>query len=1198
MALFPVRKRGLKNFLYLILLSVLLRCSDKNQNLSTSNGNDTNEIQSKTVSAGTIPSQQNLEEERSTKKGKVLLTSVQSIRCGTPVINKAKAPPIAPLSSEGCKGYLPMQNFNTEQGLGLSSVSSCYADREGFIWFSTYGGGVSRFDGKSFTSFSKIHGLSNNTIYCIEEDLNGNIWFGTEGQGADCYDGKRFRNYSTRQGLTNNTVRSITRDRKGRLWFGTDNGATMYDGTEFHNVTPAGLLHASIRTIYEDQSGAMWFGTEGHGLCRYDGKTHAYYNTLDGLSDNTVWSFCEDNTHKLWVGTSNGISCFEGNLITNYILDGTVSNIPIKTISKDQTGRLWFATFGKGVLYYDGKFFTNLTKLNSGLGDNKVTALTIDQGNHIWFGTFGSGVSSFDGGALSYYTNVNGLSGNHIRCILQDSKGNLWFGADRDGLSRFDGNTFFNYFARDGLPNNNIWCSHEDKKGNLWFGTYGGGLCKYDGNWFNNYTVKQGLASNKILCIVEDQKDRLWFGTDTGGVICFDGNVFKTYKTINGLASNNVWCGIEDNKGRLWFGTFGGGLSCFDGHSFTNYSTADGLSDNTILCIAEDKAGNIWFGTDGGGVNRYDGKSFTAYGSAQGLNNNEVYAISVNEKGEIILGTNLGISILSSFVRNGKSGNEINFSGQTHREDDILNSTPTSNTLANEELQGNFSPLFEEYYQKTGYEIRDVNTNAILCDSKGVIWAGCGDGKLVKLDTRISRKRKRLPLSYIQGLRLQNEVISWSTVQAENSKLLLSDEGERGKSTSADNRQPAIAPEALEEAVLFEQPLNEQQRVSMARKYSRLAFNITPGFSFVPRNLVLPCEFNQVTFDYSAIVPSDFPTTHFQYMLKGYDKDWSPVTEKTSATFGNIYEGKYNFILRARNRFGEWGPPIIYSFEVLPPLYRTWWAYTLYILLALLSIWLYTRWREKQLKKEKSMLKEKIAKQKQIDSERNELMKDIVRRNKDLEQFSYIVSHNLRAPVANILGAAGLLQDSNIKKTDEKFLMTGLINSVNKLDGVLKDLNDMLELRNNANEKKELVRFSELLADIKASIGGNAQISGDFSAIDEFFTLKSYMYSIFLNLISNSIKYRRPDAEPIIKISSIKRGKGIILVFNDNGLGIDLEKAGKRIFGLYQRFHEQKEGKGVGLYMVKTEVEALGGQISVTSELNVGTTFTLVFEEN
>jgi signal transduction histidine kinase len=105
------------------------------------------------------------------------------------------------------------------------------------------------------------------------------------------------------------------------------------------------------------------------------------------------------------------------------------------------------------------------------------------------------------------------------------------------------------------------------------------------------------------------------------------------------------------------------------------------------------------------------------------------------------------------------------------------------------------------------------------------------------------------------------------------------------------------------------------------------------------------------------------------------------------------------------------------------------------------------------------------------------------------------------------------------------------------------------------------------------------------------------VYSIFLNLISNSIKYSRPDVRSIIRISSRKDGNRIVLVFSDNGMGIDLEAAGKKIFGLYQRFHKHTEGKGVGLYMVKTQVEALGGRISVTSDLNVGTMFTLVFEE-
>ncbi|MEJ7692640.1 ATP-binding protein [Daejeonella sp.] len=122
------------------------------------------------------------------------------------------------------------------------------------------------------------------------------------------------------------------------------------------------------------------------------------------------------------------------------------------------------------------------------------------------------------------------------------------------------------------------------------------------------------------------------------------------------------------------------------------------------------------------------------------------------------------------------------------------------------------------------------------------------------------------------------------------------------------------------------------------------------------------------------------------------------------------------------------------------------------------------------------------------------------------------------------------------------------------------------------------------------------QITTDFAEIDKFNTIKSYMHSIFYNLISNSIKYRRPDVDPRIEISSHLSESKLTINFNDNGSGIDMVKHGDKLFGLYKRFHANIEGKGMGLYMVKTQVETLGGKVSVRSEVGRGAEFIIEFD--
>lgn len=244
-----------------------------------------------------------------------------------------------------------------------------------------------------------------------------------------------------------------------------------------------------------------------------------------------------------------------------------------------------------------------------------------------------------------------------------------------------------------------------------------------------------------------------------------------------------------------------------------------------------------------------------------------------------------------------------------------------------------------------------------------------------------------------------------------------------------------------------------------------------------------------------------------------------------------------------------------------------------------------------------------ITERKISELERDRITADLVKRNTDLEEFAYIISHNLRAPVANILGASAALATMELDPEEKEKLSKGINISAIKLDEVINDLNQILQGKGGINEIKETVQFSDLADSVKISIANliddnNIKIRYDFSEIDEFFVLKPYLYSIFYNLISNSVKYRRQQVNTLIEIRSHlnEDEDKLELTFTDNGMGIDLKKNGDQIFGLYKRFHSSIEGKGMGLFMVKTQVEVLGGKISVKSEENEGTEFKIEFQ--
>ncbi len=214
----------------------------------------------------------------------------------------------------------------------------------------------------------------------------------------------------------------------------------------------------------------------------------------------------------------------------------------------------------------------------------------------------------------------------------------------------------------------------------------------------------------------------------------------------------------------------------------------------------------------------------------------------------------------------------------------------------------------------------------------------------------------------------------------------------------------------------------------------------------------------------------------------------------------------------------------------------------------------------------------------------------------------FIISHNLRNPVANILGINDLLKGQNINAKEQASLLEGLSHSVEKLDSIIVDLNNIMQAKQSVNENREFVAFGKLVDDVTYSVqnivdASAATILCDFGGALGMNTVKSYLYSIFYNLITNSLKYRRADVLPVITIKSGHVGDGIVIEFADNGIGIDLERKGSQVFGLYKRFHAGlAEGKGLGLFMVKTHVETLGGKIEISSKVNEGTVFTIRFD--
>ncbi|MBD0255258.1 MAG: PAS domain S-box protein [Cytophagales bacterium] len=236
-----------------------------------------------------------------------------------------------------------------------------------------------------------------------------------------------------------------------------------------------------------------------------------------------------------------------------------------------------------------------------------------------------------------------------------------------------------------------------------------------------------------------------------------------------------------------------------------------------------------------------------------------------------------------------------------------------------------------------------------------------------------------------------------------------------------------------------------------------------------------------------------------------------------------------------------------------------------------------------------------ITARRQAEEERQKLIGDLTRKNHDLEQFAFITSHNLRAPVANMLGLATLYNAADPADPANQSVIEHFTLSAQRLDAIIQDLSDLLAVRKR-QEERQRVELAEVVENARLSVlaqleKSGAQLRVDLASAPVVYSVKTYVQSILLNLLSNALKYRAPERPPVVTLTARRRDGYVVVSVADNGLGIDLPRHGSRLFGLYKRFHAHTEGKGLGLYLVKTQAEALGGKVEVESTPGEGSTF-------
>lgn len=1121
--------------------------------------------------------------------------------------------------------FINMPEFNTEHGLAMSSILCGFEDSAGNLWFGTSGNGLSKYDGQAFTNYTSNHGLIHNLVNCIHEDESGNIWFGTYG-GLSKYDGMGFQNFTMEHGLIDNDINGILADSDGNLWFSSTKGVTKllkqdidHAGSRFINYSEKdGLPGSFVGDLFIDSKGKLWLATD-YGIALYNPESAAAgekafvnYPLLTGGVK--VFTIVEDKSGFLWIGTDKGVVKVEpsglvkGNedFIRYTTSDGLINN-EIKSSLVDRQGNVWFGTkTGLSEYRAEDSVFVNYT-VKQGLAHNKVYSITRDHAGRLWFGTLGGGLSRYDG------SSVTGIGGDDdflleaILAVSEDDDGNLWLCAG-NGVFSFNVNNqgekkkyFLRYNSSQGFPDNYPFAIIRDKTGRLWFSA-DRGLSSFDGETIVNYTVDQGLIDDNVVSLQEDSKGRLWIGTYEKGFSVFDGSTFRNFTTEQGLLHNTVWYFYEDEKGNMWMATRGG-LSVFNGKTFINFTKAQGLRDNKLSYVTEDKNGNILIGSWGGGVSiirkntaeqltsgnptQVEGTVFEQFTTSEGLANDVVYGIIEDKDGNIFIGTSNGFTVLKGGI--GPQG--INIAGNG----------------------------IEYFNQKTGYPIRDISNNfSMFLDSKGIIWAGTGD-KLVRFDYSSVIRSTGPMKTRIQSVKVNHEHFSWNT-------LLYA-----GMDDSVRNREEYAVPAFLaDELHVFGRLLTDEERDTLVKKYSDIGFDGIRPFSGIPENLVLPFKFNNISFDFNSPETARPFMVKYQYMLEGYDETWNPVTGKSTASFGNIPPGSYTFKVKALSPEGEWSGPALYKFEILPPFYRSWWAYLFYFLLLAAGIFAVDRFQRKRLiaRERQRAVNLELMQAREIEKAYDELKStqaQLIHSEKmaSLGELAAGIAHEIQNPLNFVNNF------SEVSKELIGEIQAELTNgNQEQASGMLKDVEANLDKINHHGKRADSI-IKGMLQHSRSSAGTKEPANLNALA-DEYFRLayhglrakdKSFNAAmetdydpeiglisfipqdigrVILNLITNAFyavnekrKLDQPGYKPVVKLQTRKILNGVEVNVTDNGDGIP-DNIKDKIFQPFFTTKPTGQGTGLGLSMSFDIVtKGHGGELKVATAEGRGTTFTI-----
>ncbi len=1007
-----------------------------------------------------------------------------------------------------------------------------------------------------------------------------------------------FRSLSTDDGLSHFSAMTIYQDENDFIWIGTRNGMNMYNGNEIKTFkqsdnNPNSLFCNSIKQITGDSNGKLYIHTM-RGIASFDTQKETFSTMLQG---NISSMFYKDN---LYVSIKNAIFVYNGSIFETYY-EFPNDKIDISCLYIDEE-LIFVGTDGNGLFSLDKN--NDLQQLIP--NGNKISCIFKDNSQQYWVGSHNSGVFRLNNSNLTHFYNnpadENSLSANYIRTICEDKQGNIWLGTF-NGLNRYNKNTnnFTKYFDKENVSNSvwsSVWSLICDHQGSIWAGTYFGSILYFNPRYsfFNQYHAsehnKNSISFPIVGKIIEDNNNNLWIGTEGGGLNKFDrkNNTFKWYKNNtnpNSISHNNVKSIYYNPKEELlWLGTHLGGLNRFDikQDRFTRFSKIKSRTGDILLNIVSDiipYKNILILGTDKG-LYKFDPSDGSGEKMFEDLPNgqkvNAALDLLIDSRGILwIAGTSSGVysydfhsNKLNQYAQNhalpqSLGTNQIHtifedaqkrlwfLSGEKgiyrYREDtdDFENMDEELNGVSGNCVYGicdaddgnlyimtdnNFSYFdytnkrFVNYNVEDGFPLRNFNLNSIYKSLDGAIFIGGINGMISFFEKDLS--------------------FAPTTYKIIRTKLMID----------------GVEIKYKDDSDMLDKTFSQVEKITLKANQSIFSIEYTTS--------------NYISTNKDKLI----------YKLEGFSDAWTK-TQSNIVTFTNLRPGKYKLVVRDPIISDLNIQDNILNIEILPPFYKTFWAFLIYLILIGVILYFILREYRKKVRLHESLKYEKKR------------VEDIENLNHQKLLFFTNISHEFRTPLTLIIGQVEMLLQFktltpqvynkilNIYKSgiQLKELITELLDFRKQEQGYMKVHVKEQNIVDLLYENYLLFKELALAKKINFTFNKTSNVS-------------QQMQKVINNLISNAIKNTPENGE--ISISVRKTLYEVVIDVVDTGRGIspkDIDKIFNRFFQVEEFDSVKNIGAGIGLSLTKGIIELHHGTIEVFSELNVGTTFTIKLKQ-